>query len=196
MMSTPIIFAKHRLGTVAAENRIFSPQDLVVLDFSGFETTPFLNQELGLNLNKLMAPGLGVQGQLAGAQSFAVYYFSETAYRFVLSEDAAQALTALVSKHDSDYDIELVRRSDLAITQLSGQAALETVLNSFSLTPGLQISDLQACYGKQSGDVFVTTLVQQGQQQYQLIANQESLSLWQARLAEQGFAQPVEHAPN
>ncbi|MCG7563426.1 MULTISPECIES: hypothetical protein [Pseudoalteromonas] len=196
MMSTPIIFAKHRQGTVAAENRLFSPQDLVVLDFSGFETTPFLNQELGLNLNKLMAPGLGVQGLLVGGQSFAVYYFSETAYRFVLSESAAQALSALVSKHDSDYDIELVRRSDLAIAQLSGQAALETVLNSFSLTPGLQISDELACYGKQSGDVFVTTLVQQGQQHYQLIANQESLSLWQARLVEQGFAHSDEHAPN
>ncbi|KNC67772.1 hypothetical protein [Pseudoalteromonas ardens] len=196
MMSTPIIFAKHRQGTVAAENRLFSPQDLVVLDFSGFETTPFLNQELGLNLNKLMAPGLGVQGLLVGGHSFAVYYFSETAYRFVLSESAARALSALVSKHDSDYDIELVRRSDLAIAQLSGQAALETVLNSFSLTPGLQISDELACYGKQSGDVFVTTLVQQGQQHYQLIANQESLSLWQARLAEQGFAHSGEHAPN
>ncbi|AOT06824.1 hypothetical protein [Pseudoalteromonas luteoviolacea] len=187
MTFSPIIFAKHRQGTVPAANAYRALAGQVVLDFSGFETTPFLNQELDINLNKLIAPGLGIQGSFANGHRYAVYYFSETAYRFILDQDAAHTLQALVDQHEQDYDIELMRRDDLAIAQLSGAAAFESLLTHFSLTPGLGISDLQACYGKQSGDVFITTLLQDGVQQHQLIAQPEPLSLWQKKLSDAGF---------
>ncbi|ESP91734.1 MULTISPECIES: hypothetical protein [Pseudoalteromonas] len=187
MTFSPIIFAKHRQGTVPAKNAYSALAGQVVLDFSGFETTPFLNQELGINLNKLIAPGLGIQGTFANGHRYAVYYFSETAYRFILDQDAALTLQALVEQHEHEYDIELVRREDLVIAQLSGNAAFDSLLTNFSLTPGIGISDLQACYGKQSGDVFITTLLQDGVQQHQLIAQQDPLSAWQKKLSAEGF---------
>ncbi|MBQ4811758.1 hypothetical protein A7985_13450 [Pseudoalteromonas luteoviolacea] len=188
MTFSPIIFAKHRQGTVPAQNAYRKLECQVVIDFSGFETTPFLNKELGINLNKLIAPGLGIQGVFANGDSYAVYYFSETAYRFVLGQEAANTLVALVAEHEHEYDIELMRRDDLMIGQICGQSAFDSLLTHFSLTPGLGISDLQACYGKQSGDVFVTTLLQDGVQQHQLIAQSKPLTVWQEKLSADGFS--------
>ena len=187
MSVTPIIFAKHRLGSIPTQNHYTPTTAVVVLDFSGFESTPFLSQILGLNLNKLMAPGLGVQGQLQGGEKFAIYYFSETAYRFVVSEAAAKELTALVEQHVSEFDIELVRRQDLLAATVTGEQAFERLIHDFALTPGLRISDKNACYGKQSGDVFITTLLVAEQQQYQLIAQASVLEKWQAALTGAGF---------
>ncbi|MCF6435434.1 hypothetical protein [Pseudoalteromonas sp. MMG022] len=187
MTFAPTMFAKHRQGCTPAVNSMTMTQDLTVLDFSGFEATPFLNQQMGLNLNKLMAPGLGIQGKLDGGQSYCVYYFSETAYRFVVESSAVAILEQFVAAHVEDYDIELVVRDDLAITTVSGQQAFETLVNSFELTPGLRLSDEQVCYGRQSGEVFVTSLLEQGEQRYQLIAQLPTLNKWQATLQAQGF---------
>ncbi|WP_440053840.1 hypothetical protein ACSLBF_13230 [Pseudoalteromonas sp. T1lg65] len=187
MSVASIIFAKHRQGTIPAQNSYTPTDAVVVLDFSGFESTPFLSQILGLNLNKLMAPGLGVQGQLEAGENFAVYYFSETAYRFVVSETAALALVELIDSHNSEFDIELVRRDDLVAATVSGELAFSHLLDAFTLTPGLRISDSNACYGKQSGDVFITTLLVDDEQQYQLIAQPAVLAKWQAALTGSGF---------
>ncbi|MBQ4848392.1 hypothetical protein [Pseudoalteromonas sp. MMG005] len=187
MTFAPTMFAKHRQGTAPVANSMVATHSLVVLDFSGFETTPFLSQVLGLNLNKLIAPGLGVKGQLVSGEYFAIYYFSETAYRFVVNADAIASFKALIEQHDHEYDIELVVRDDLNINTLSGQHAFDTLVNSFALTPGLRLSDKQVCYGRQSGEVFVTSLLESGEQQYQLIALQSTLDKWQSVLGEQGF---------
>ncbi|NOU51499.1 hypothetical protein HG263_13260 [Pseudoalteromonas sp. JBTF-M23] len=187
MTFAPTMFAKHRQGTAPVVNTMVATQNLTVLDFSGFEATPFLNQQMGLNLNKLMAPGLGIQGQLDGGQQYSVYYFSETAYRFVVDADAVVILEQFVAKHVEDYDIELVVRDDLAITTLSGQQAFDTLISSFELTPGLRLSDELVCYGRQSGEVFVTSLLEEGEQRYQLIAQSPVINKWQATLQAQGF---------
>ncbi|MCF2828926.1 hypothetical protein KIJ96_04270 [Pseudoalteromonas piscicida] len=187
MSVTPIIFAKHRQGSVPAQNHYMPTDAVVVLDFSGFETTPFLSQILALNLNKLMAPGLGFQGKLDSGENFAVYYFSETAYRFVASESAAAELATLIDSHADEFDIELVRRHDLVAATISGELAFERLVSDFTLTPGLRISDKNACYGKQSGEVFITTLLVDEQQQYQLIAQAAVLDKWQTTLTDAGF---------
>jgi aminomethyltransferase len=181
------MFAKHRQGTTPAHNCMVATQSLTVLDFSGFEATPFLNQQMGLNLNKLMAPGLGIKGTLDSGAAFTVYYFSETAYRFVVESSAVTTLEQFVANHVEDYDIELVVRDDLAITTLSGSQAFDTLISSFELTPGLRLSDELVCYGRQSGEVFVTSLLEEGEQRYQLIAQQPTLDKWQAALQAQGF---------
>ncbi|TMO60624.1 hypothetical protein [Pseudoalteromonas aurantia] len=188
MTFAPTMFAKHRQGTAPAANSMVATHNLVILDFSGFETTPFLNQVLGLNLNKLMAPGLGIKGQLVSGEYFAVYYFSETAYRFVVDVESVTSFKALIGQHEHDYDIELVVRDDLNVSTLSGQQAFDTLVSSFELTPGIRISDEQACYGRQSGEVFVTSLLESGEQQYQLIALKPTLEKWQGVLQQQGFS--------
>ncbi len=120
------MFAKHRQGTAPALNTLALDSAQLVLDFSGFETTPFLNQVLGINLNKLLAPGLGIKGQLVSGAAFTVYYFSETAYRFVIEQNHADELQNLVEAHHSDYDIELVARKDLSMSTLSGEYQIST----------------------------------------------------------------------
>jgi len=182
------MFAKHRQGTAPALNTLALDSAQLVLDFSGFETTPFLNQVLGINLNKLLAPGLGVKGQLASGAAFTVYYFSETAYRFVIEQNHADELQNLVEAHHSDYDIELVARKDLSMSILSGEQAFDTIIKQFGLTPGLRLSDEQVCYGRQSGEVFVTSLLADDLQQYQLIAQTDTLNKWHQQLQEQGFS--------
>jgi aminomethyltransferase len=182
------MFAKHRQGTAPALNTLALDSAQLVLDFSGFETTPFLNQVLGINLNKLLAPGLGIKGQLASGAAFTVYYFSETAYRFVIDAAHADELQNLVEAHHSDYDIELVARNDLSMSTLSGELAFDTIIKQFALTPGLRLSDDQVCYGRQSGDVFVTALLNDDLQQYQLIAQTDTLNKWHQQLQAQGFS--------
>lgn len=188
MTFAPTMFAKHRQGIAPVVNSMVATKNLMVLDFSGFETTPFLNQVLGLNLNKLMAPGLGVKGQLVSGEVFAVYYFSETAYRFVVDINDVEQFKSLISQNEHDYDIELVVRDDLNVATLSGQQAFDTLIQSFELTPGLRLSDDQVCYGRQSGEVFVTALLVGDEQQYQLIAQHPTLEKWQGVLQQQGFS--------
>ena len=92
------------------------------------------------------------------------------AYRFVIEQNHADELQNLVEAHHNDYDIELVARKDLSMSTLSGEQAFDTIIKQFGLTPGLRLSDEQVCYGRQSGEVFVTSLLADDLQQYQLIA--------------------------
>ncbi|CCQ11284.1 putative orphan protein; putative enzyme [Pseudoalteromonas luteoviolacea B = ATCC 29581] len=181
------MFAKHTLGQNAAHNQLLTTGNLAVLDFSGFEATPFLQAELGLSLTRLMAPGLGLHGKLATGESFTLYYFSDTAYRFIANRSAIDALLQLFNTFAADYDLAYMVRDDLAVATLSGQAAFDSLVDTFDLTPGLQLTDIKLCYGAQSGDVFVTSLVAGEEKQFQLVSQAEQLPKWQQLWQDKGF---------
>ncbi|MFC3031031.1 hypothetical protein ACFOEE_00600 [Pseudoalteromonas fenneropenaei] len=182
------MFAKHTLGQNTPVNQLLANGNVTVLDFSGFEATPFLQAELGLTLTKLMAPGLGLQGQLATGEAFTLYYFSDTAYRFIAATSAMQALLKLFNTFSVDYDIAYLVRDDLSVATLTGSSAFDSLVETFDLTPGLQLTDRQLCYGAQSGDVFVTALLAGEEKQFQLISQHEHLPKWQAHWQDKGFS--------
>ncbi|MFK3873800.1 hypothetical protein [Pseudoalteromonas rhizosphaerae] len=191
MTFSPIMFARHSQIEAAASNMLQVNTNTVVIDFSGTEAIPFLTTILGLDLNKLTASGLGVKGTLDGDlnsnYSFALYYFSATAFRFVLHTDAAAQLQALISEQQLRYDIEFVTRTDLATLTLSGEQAFDALVEAFKLTPGLRLSDTNSCYGTQSGEVFITAIDKQSIQYFQLVAKAPELTKWQAYLQQRGF---------
>ena len=82
-----------------------------------------------------------------------MYYFNETAFRFVLGKDASVQLQSLINEQQLRYDIDYVMRDDLATLTLSGEQAFDTLVDAFKLTPGLRLADAQLCYGAQSGEV-------------------------------------------
>ena len=192
MTFTPIMFARHSQIEVPQSNTMQDDKISVVIDFSGTEAIPFLTTILGLDLNKLTASGLGLKGTLDGDlnsnYSFALYYFSATAFRFVLHNDGAAQLQALISEQQLRYDIEFVVRSDLAALTLSGERAFDALVDAFKLTPGLRLSDATSCYGAQSGEVFITAINKQSQQYFQLVAKAAELTKWQMNLQQRGFA--------
>ena len=79
-------------------------------------------------------------------------------------------------------------RTDLASFILSGSNAFDSIVEAFKLTPGLRLSDAQLCYGTQSGDVFITALNKNDQQQFVLVAKTPELQKWQEYMQAQGFA--------
>ncbi|MFK3861249.1 hypothetical protein [Pseudoalteromonas rhizosphaerae] len=191
MTFSPIMFARHSQIEAADSNMLQLNTNTVVIDFSGTEAIPFLTTILGLDLNKLTASGLGVKGTLDGDlnsnYSFALYYFSATAFRFVLHTDAAAQLQALISEQQLRYDIEFVTRTDLATLTLSGEQAFDALVEAFKLTPGLRLSDTNSCYGTQSGEVFITAIDKQSIQYFQLVAKASELTKWQTYLQQRGF---------
>ena len=191
MTFSPIMFARHSQIEAADSNMMQVNTNTVVIDFSGTEAIPFLTTILGLDLNKLTASGLGVKGTLDGDlnsnYSFALYYFSATAFRFVLLTDAAAQLQALISEQQLRYDIEFVTRTDLATLTLSGEQAFDALVEAFKLTPGLRLSDTNSCYGTQSGEVFITAIDKQSIQYFQLVAKAPELTKWQIYLQQRGF---------
>ena len=52
------------------------------------------------------------------------------------------------------------------------------LVDAFKLTPGLRLADAQLCYGAQSGDVFVTAVDQNNEQQFIVIAKTATLDKW------------------
>ena len=144
MTFNPIMFARHSNASSAVTNALQTNNNHVVMDFSGTETSVFLSTILGLDLTKLTASGLGLKGTLDGDYnsdySFAVYYFSETAFRFVLPHNASLQLQALINEQQLRFDIDYVVRTDLASFILSGDNAFDTLVNAFKLTPGLHLS--------------------------------------------------------
>jgi hypothetical protein len=191
MTFSPIMFARHSQLDAPQSNQLQGDKNAMVIDFSGTEAIPFLSAILGLELNKLTASGLGLKGSLDGdlnsTYSFALYYFSETAFRFVLHSDASEQLQSLISEQQLRYDIEFVVRHDLATLTLCGEQAFDTLVDVFKLTPGLRLSNENSCYGAQSGDVFITAIDKQAQQYFQLIAKAPVLVNWQAQLEQRGF---------
>ncbi|NNG41896.1 hypothetical protein HJP15_02885 [Pseudoalteromonas sp. NEC-BIFX-2020_002] len=191
MTFTPIMFARHSQVDVPDSNLLEANTNNMVIDFSGTEAIPFLTTILGLDINKLTASGLGIKGTLDGdlnsTYSFALYYFSETAFRFVLHSDGATQLQALISEQQLRYDIEFVIRKELATLLLCGEHAFDALIEAFKLTPGLRLSDVNSCYGAQSGDVFITAIEKQSQQYFQLVAKAPELAKWQAHLQQRGF---------
>lgn len=191
MTFTPIMFARHSHIEVPDSNMLQLNTSTVVIDFSGTEAIPFLSTILGLDLNKLTASGLGLKGSLDGdlnsTYSYALYYFSATAFRFVLHTDAATQLQALISEQQLRYDIEFVTRTDLATLTLSGEHAFDALVDAFKLTPGLRLSDTNSCYGAQSGEVFITAIGKQSKQYFQLVAKLPELTKWQTYLQQRGF---------
>ncbi|WP_394191748.1 hypothetical protein [Pseudoalteromonas atlantica] len=191
MTFTPIMFARHSQLEAPQSNMLQADNNSVVIDFSGTEAIPFLTAILGLDLNKLTASGLGLKGTLDGdlnsTYSFALYYFSETAFRFVLHSDASAQLQSLICEQQLRYDIEFVVRSDLAVLTLCGEQAFDTLIDAFKLTPGLRLSNATSCYGAQSGEVFITAIDKQSQQYFQLVAKTPALAKCQATLQQRGF---------
>ncbi len=185
------MFARHSQLDAPQSNMLQAENNSVVIDFSGTEAIPFLTTILGLDLNKLTASGLGIKGtlddDLNSTYSFALYYFSETAFRFVLHSDGAAQLQALISEQQLRYDVEFVIRTDLATLTLSGEQAFDALVNAFKLTPGLRLSDANSCYGAQSGEVFITAIEKQSQQYFQLLAKAPELTKWQVYLQQHGF---------
>jgi aminomethyltransferase len=192
MTFNPIMFARHSNAASAVTNAVQANNNLVVMDFSGSETSVFLSTILGLDLTKLTASGLGLKGTLDGDlnsdYSFAVYYFSETAFRFVLPHSASLQLQALINEQQLRFDIDYVLRSDLATLALCGENAFDTLISAFKLTPGLRLSNPQLCYGAQSGEVFITAIDKNDEQHFVLVAKQQELLKWQQHLQAQGFA--------
>lgn len=192
MTFTPIMFARHSQIDAPQSNTLQADNNSVAIDFSGTEAIPFLTTILGLDLNKLTASGLGLKGTLDGdlnsTYSYALYYFSATAFRFVLHSDGAAQLQALISEQQLRYDIEFVVRSDLATLTLSGEHAFDVLVDAFKLTPGLRLSDATSCYGAQSGEVFITAIDKQSTQYFQLVAKLPELEKWQTYLKQRGFA--------
>ena len=192
MTFTPIMFARHSQIDAPQSNILQADNNSVAIDFSGTEAIPFLTTILGLDLNKLTASGLGLKGTLDGdlnsSYSFTLYYFSETAFRFVLHTDASAQLQSLICEQQLRYDIEFVVRNDLATLTLSGEHAFDVLVDAFKLTPGLRLSDATSCYGAQSGEVFITAIDKQSQQYFQLVAKLPELEKWQTYLQQRGFA--------
>ena len=174
MTFSPIMFARHSKANSAVINSLQASNNHVVIDFSGTEASVFLSNILGHDLTKLTASGLGLIGTLDGDfnsdYSYAVYCFSETAFRFILPHCASLQLQALINEQQLRYDIDYVMRTDLASFILSGSNAFDSIVEAFKLTPGLRLSDAQLCYGTQSGDVFITAINKNDQQQFVLVA--------------------------
>jgi aminomethyltransferase len=81
-----------------------------------------------------------------------------------------------------------VVRTDLATFTLKGDNAFDTLVEAFKLTPGLRLADAQLCYGAQSGDVFVTAVDQNNEQQFIVIAKTATIDKWQQYMQQQGFS--------
>lgn len=192
MTFSPIMFARHSKANSAVINSLQTSNNHVVIDFSGTEASVFLSNILGHDLTKLTASGLGLIGTLDGDfnsdYSYAVYCFSETAFRFILPHCASLQLQALINEQQLRYDIDYVMRTDLASFILSGSNAFDSIVEAFKLTPGLRLSDAQLCYGTQSGDVFITAINKNDQQQFVLVAKTPELQKWQEYMQAQGFA--------
>ena len=192
MTFSPIMFARHSKANSAVINSLQASNNHVVIDFSGTEASVFLSNILGHDLTKLTASGLGLIGTLDGDfnsdYSYAVYCFSETAFRFILPHCASLQLQALINEQQLRYDIDYVMRTDLASFILSGSNAFDSIVEAFKLTPGLRLSDAQLCYGTQSGDVFITAINKNDQQQFVLVAKTPELQKWQKYMQAQGFA--------
>ena len=192
MTFNPIMFARHSNANSAVINALQANNSHVVIDFSGSEASVFLSAILGHDLTKLTVSGFGFKGTLDGDLnsdfSYAVYYFSETAFRFVLPVNASLQLQALINEQQLRYDIDFVVRTDLATFTLKGDNAFDTLVEAFKLTPGLRLADAQLCYGAQSGDVFVTAVDQNNEQQFIVIAKTATLDKWQQYMQQQGFS--------
>lgn len=191
MTFTPIMFARHSHAQHAENNKFQLNTDMAVMDFSGTEAMPFLSAILGLDINKLTASGLGIKGTLNDETdsefSYAVYFFSETAFRFIMPLKASAQLQALINEQQLRFDIDYVMRSDLSIMTLCGEQAFDAIVNTFKLTAGLRLSNPLSCYGAQSGAVFITATERQSQQYFQLVAKAPELEKWQTYLQQQGF---------
>jgi hypothetical protein len=191
MTFNPIMFARHSNANNAVINSLQANNEQVVIDFSGTEASVFLSSILGHDLTKFTATGLGLKGSLDGDltsdYSYAVYYFSETAFRFVLAHKASLQLQALMNEQQLRFDIDYVIRTDLNSFTLSGDNAFDTLINAFKLTPGLRLSDSQLCYGAQSGEVFITAIDNNDEQHFVLIAKAPALQEWQSYMQMHGF---------
>ncbi|MEL0639926.1 hypothetical protein V6260_04810 [Pseudoalteromonas aliena] len=192
MTFNPIMFARHSNAANAATNCITTNSSTAIVDFSGSEASIFLSTILGINLTKLTASGFGLRGtlddDLYSEHSYCVYYFSETAFRFVLPHKASLQLKSLINEQQLRFDIDYVIRTDLSTFTLSGNNAFDALIDAFKLTPGLRLSNPQLCYGAQSGDVFITAIDKNDEQHFVLVAKQQELQKWQQHLQAQGFA--------
>ena len=186
------MFARHSNANSAVINALQADNSQIVIDFSGSEASVFLSAILGHDLTKLTARGFGFKGTLNGDLnadfSYCVYYFSETAFRFVLPVNASLQLQALINEQQLRYDIDAVVRTDLHTFTLTGSRAFDTLVDAFKLTPGLRISDPQLCYGAQSGDVFITAIDKNDEQQFVLVAKAATLGKWQQFMQGEGFS--------
>ncbi|MBQ4832098.1 hypothetical protein J8L70_02475 [Pseudoalteromonas sp. MMG010] len=198
MTFNPIMFAHHSNVQSAVVNALHNNNDDIILDFSGSEASLFLSTILGHDLAKLTASGFGFKGTLDGdyqsLYSYCVYYFSDTAYRFILKQAACHQLQALMNEQQLRFDIDYVVRSDLTTLTLSGNNAFNTLVDAFKLTPGIRLSNDKLCYGAQSGEVFVTAFAHNNEQQFLLAAKADDLQKWQQYLQNKGFDLIQNHA--
>ncbi|SFD71403.1 hypothetical protein [Pseudoalteromonas denitrificans] len=195
MIINTTMFASHVLGSEPqiknANNFTFHPQKQV-LDIGGSAALPFLRNILDADVAKLTAPGMGLQTKLRpGNADFEVmldvYYFSESAFRIIANTEHPELFNAWLIQHEEDFDIDIIKRSDLTVMLVSGDDAFDVLVEQFKFTPGIRLSCSQQRFGAQSGRVFVTAVYTKEHNGYELLASPTELANWQQEFTKLGF---------
>ncbi|OUL59289.1 hypothetical protein [Pseudoalteromonas ulvae] len=189
------MFASHILDSRAVLSQPNSTAYITnkwVFDIGGSAALPFLRQILVANVAKLTSAGMGLQSRVNGFCAHQnivldVYYFSESAFRIVVDTNQPQTFANWLTQFESYFDIDVIAREDLAVLSVQGVDAFATLVEEFSLTPGLRLSDQQLRFGAQSGAVFLTAVSSDNVNRYELIASESELASWQSRFTGLGF---------
>jgi aminomethyltransferase len=181
--NVPSLFGRHP-NAFTGENSFALMDDRIIIDLAGSGALPYLQSFVSTDVGHLTVPGMGLRCKATINDhdiSFELYYFSEQAFRIFVDNDNAHTLLTALNKAESLHDIDVIKRADLSILAIRGDAAFNTLLNEFSLTAGIILTGESQRYARQAGNVFLTATHLKSHKGFELVAKSDELIKWKTR---------------
>ena len=174
---------------------MFDVSHMVVLDFKGEGVKTFLQYLLANDVARLKSSGKALYSGMLNhdggvIDDLIVYYLEDGFYRMVVNAATRENDLKWINKQAENFNIEITERDDLAMLAVQGPNAREKVMSLFIDVVAMKAAELKPFFGAQYGDMFVARTGYTGEDGFEVIMPNESVSGFWDELLKVGV-QPI-----
>ena len=168
---------------------VFDVSHMTIVDITGVQAKPFLQQLLANDVAALQKSGAALYSCMLNEEGgiiddLIVYFFDEQNYRVVVNAGTRDKDMAWISAQAAEFDVVITEQPGLAMVAVQGPDAVDTVLALLDQSLADQCKDLARYEAVRHGDWFVAATGYTGENGFEIAMPAELASgFWQSLLA-------------
>lgn len=170
---------------VRTDAGMFDVSHMTIVDLRGSRTREFLRYLLANDVAKLTKPGKALYTAMLNASAgviddLIVYFLADDWFRLVVNSATREKDLAWISRHATDYEVEITVRDDLALIAVQGPDAQAKAASLFNDQQRAAVEGMKPFFGVQAGSLFIATTGYTGEAGYEIaLPNEQAAEFWQ-----------------
>ncbi|MDY7562313.1 glycine cleavage system aminomethyltransferase GcvT [Pseudomonas sp. 10B1] len=138
---------------------VFDVSHMTVIDITGSQAKVWLQYLLANDVGRLILPGRALYSAMlspdGGVVDDMIVYLTDSGYRLVVNAATGAKDLAWMRANEADFDVQLVKRDDLAMLAIQGPHARHKIAELVTGERGAIIQQLRPFEGCSEGDWFI-----------------------------------------